>query len=166
MQSAPIPDNEKERLEKVMQLGILDTEPEERFDAITRDAIQAFHVPISTITIMDKEREWYKSCQGLDTREAPREISFCAHAMLSKVNHLFCVEDTLKDARFKNNPMVIGKPYIRFYAGVSLFGTDSMNIGVFCIKDTKPRVLTPEEVALMMQFARRAEAELQKTEKH
>ena len=84
MKSAPLPKNEQQRMEKVQALGLLDTKPEERFDEITRDAIKVFNVPISTITIVDENREWYKSCQGTDTKEMPREVSFCAHAMLSK----------------------------------------------------------------------------------
>lgn len=162
MQSAPIPENEKERLQKVMELGILDTKPEERFDVITREAMKAFNVPMSTITIIDDHREWYKSCQGLDTKEAPRKVSFCAHAMLTK--DVFIVEDTLKDDRFKDNPMVLGEPYIRFYAGVSLslYNNDSINIGIFCIKDTKPRTLSIKEISLLIDFATRAEVELNK----
>src|SRR3989344_1608507 len=84
MQSAPIPKDEKERLKKLFEMSILDTEPEERFDVITRDVIRVFNVPISTITIIDEKREWYKSCQGLEVKEAPRAVSFCAHAMLSR----------------------------------------------------------------------------------
>ena len=160
MQSAALPTNEDERLKKVMDLGLLDSAPEERFDIITREAMTAFNVPISTITIMDKNREWYKSCQGLDVKEAPREISFCAHAMLSR--DMFVVEDTLSDERFKDNPMVTGKPYIRFYAGVALYSPDGINIGVFCIKDTKPRKLSTEEISLLMNFASRAEIEMSK----
>lgn len=160
MQSAQIPSNEDERLRAVMELGILDTKPEERFDAITKEATEAFNVPISTITIMDADREWYKSCQGLDVREASREISFCAHAMLAK--NLFIIEDTLKDERFRDNPMVTGTPHIRFYAGAALRNKHGVIIGVFCIKDTKPRVMDAKDIALMMSFAARAEAELNK----
>lgn len=160
MQPAHIPKNETERLKKVIELGILDTKPEERFDQITREAIKAFNVPICTITIMDEKREWYKSCQGLETKEASRAISFCAHAMLSR--DLFIVEDTLKDDRFKDNPMVVGKPFIRFYAGKSLYSYDGINIGVFCIKDVKPQSLNVQEVSLLIDFAKRAEAELNK----
>ena len=151
MQSAPIPPNEKERLEKIKELGILNSEHEERFDAITREAAKEFHVPISTITIIDEKREWYKSCQGLDIIEAPREASLCAHAMLSR--NIFVVEDTLKDERFRDNPVVIGKPYIRFYAGVSLYCKDGIHLGVFCIKDTKPRKLSVKEMARLMGYA-------------
>jgi GAF domain-containing protein len=160
MLSAPIPENENDRLKAVMELGILDTKPEERFDSITKEAVEAFKVPISTITIMDAGREWYKSCQGLDVREAPREISFCAHAMLAK--NLFIVEDTLKDDRFRDNPMVTGEPHIRFYAGVALRNKHGIIIGVFCIKDTKPRTMDANDIATMMNFAARAESELNK----
>ncbi len=160
MQSAPLPTNEDERLKKIMDLGLLDSAPEERFDTITREAMTAFNVPISTITIMDKDREWYKSRQGLDSTEAPRAISFCAHAMLSR--DVFIVEDALEDERFKDNPMVIGKPYIRFYAGVALYDKMGMNIGVLCIKDTKPRKFSTEDISKLMDLASRAEAEFNK----
>ncbi|MEK7582049.1 MAG: GAF domain-containing protein, partial [Patescibacteria group bacterium] len=125
MQPVQIPQNEKERLQKIMELGILDTKQEERFDVITREATKSFNVPISTITIVDENREWFKSCQGLDVKEMPRESSFCAHAMLSR--NVFVVIDTLKDDRFKDNPQVTDKPYIRFYAGVSLYSKEGIN---------------------------------------
>ncbi|MBI4407522.1 MAG: GAF domain-containing protein [Candidatus Kerfeldbacteria bacterium] len=160
MKSAAVPANEPERLEHVRALGILDTAPEERFDVITRAAMKEFAVPISTITIVEEKREWYKSCQGVDMTEAPREASFCAHAMLS--DHVFIVEDTLKDDRFADNPMVVGKPYIRFYAGVSLYDKAGVPIGVFCIKDTTPRKLSSAEVMTLLQFAARATKELNK----
>lgn len=161
MQPAPIPDNETERLRAVQALGLLDTPPEERFDALTREALAAFHVPISTITLVDKDREWFKSCQGLDAKEGPRAISFCGHAMLA--SDVFIVEDTLKDERFKDNPMVVGKPFIRFYAAVSLLDKDGYHVGVFCIKDTKPRTFTIEEIGLLLSFGKRAEEELQRS---
>lgn len=160
MKPAPIPQNEKERLQKVMELGLLDSKQEERFDMITSEATKAFNVPISTITIIGKDREWYKSCQGLDVKQMPRSVSFCAYAMMS--HDLFFVEDTLEDELFKDNPMVVGKPYIRFYAGVTLYSPEGINIGVFCIKDTKPKKMGTAEVDLMFEFAKRAELELNK----
>ena len=160
MKAAELPANELDRLQSVKKLGILDTKPEERFDVITREAVAAFKVPIATITVMDKEREWYKSCQGLNVREVSRELSFCAHAMLSR--NIFVVEDTLRDPRFADNPMVTGEPHIRFYAGVALTNEEGHHIGVFCIKDTKPRTLTPDEIVLLMDFAQRALVELTK----
>ena len=159
MQRAPIPENEKERLEAVHEMAILDTEPEERFDHITREAVEKIHVPISTITILDKDREWFKSYQGLSKREGERAISFCGHALLTK--NIFFVEDTLKDPRFADNPMVVGYPYIRFYGGIALVDHKTgQYIGVFCVKDTKPRTLTAEEVEIFIDLADQAECEL------
>ena len=160
MQSALLPPDEKERLDKVMRLGILDTPPEERFDAITRRAVKDLGVPISTITLIDKDREWYKSCQGVEAREVPRTVSFCAHAML--VKEIFIVEDTLLDDRFKDNPMVVSFPFLRFYAGVALHDKQGTAIGVFCVKDTKPRKLTMDDIGKILRLAEQAEKELQK----
>lgn len=161
MQLAPIPANEAERQRAVDALGIVDTSREERFDVLTREAIKVFGVPISTITIIDKDREWFKSCQGLDAKEGPRAISFCGHAMLAR--DICIVEDTLQDERFKDNPMVVGKPFIRFYAAASLLSKEGHHVGVFCIKDTKPRTLTLPEIDLLLDFAKRAEEELHRS---
>ena len=159
MQNAPIPPNESERLEAVHRLAILDTESEERFDQITREAVEKLRVPISTISIIDSDREWFKSCQGLDNREGPRTTSFCGHAMLA--DQIFIVEDTLLDPRFKDNPMVVGKPHIRFYAGIALWDHFyNQPIGVFCIKDTVPRHLSMPELNILLDLAKRAEDEI------
>jgi GAF domain-containing protein len=161
MKKAPIPENEKERMEAVHKMAILDTETEERFDDITKEAVKELKVPISTITILDSKREWFKSCQGLDKREGERAISFCGHALL--VRNIFFVEDTLKDPRFSDNPMVVGFPFIRFYGGISLVDHKTgQYVGVFCIKDTKPRTLSAEEVDIFVDLADRAEKELNK----
>lgn len=154
--AAPLPENEKERLEAVQRLGILDTERDPKYDAITKEATEKLHVPISTVSILDEKREWYKSCQGLDVTEGPREIAFCSWALLS--NDIFIVEDTLLDDRFKDNPYVTGKPFIRFYAGFAIKDAVSrLPIGVFCVKDTKPRALSAEEVGILFDLAQRAE---------
>jgi GAF domain-containing protein len=161
MKEAPMPDNEKERIEAVHKMAILDTEPEVRFDDLTKEAVEKIHVPISTITILDSKREWFKSYQGLSKREGERAISFCGHALLAK--NIFFVEDTLKDPRFADNPMVIGHPFIRFYGGIALVDHKTGHyIGVFCVKDTKPRTLTAEEVEIFIDLADRAEKELNK----
>ena len=140
-------------------MAILDTEPEERFDRLTKEAVEKLHVPISTITILDENREWFKSCQGLDEKENKREISFCAHALLAK--DIFIVEDTLKDPRFADNPMVINPPHIRFYAGMALLDHKTgQPVGVFCVKDTKPRKLSLQEMGILIDLANRAEKEL------
>lgn len=161
MQKAPIPKNEEERLIAVHNLAILDTEPEKRFDAITEEVKDKLDVPISTLTIIDKDREWFKSKQGVDKKEGKRDISFCGHALLA--TEIFIIEDTLKDERFKDNPMVVGEPYIRFYAGISLRDNKTKQpIGVLCIKDIKPRKLTLEEINILMNLASQAEREVNK----
>ena len=161
MQKAPIPDNEVARLTAVKSFNILDTPPEERFDKVTKAAIEYFKVPIATITIMDADREWFKSCQGLNFNQADRSVSFCGHAMLS--TYIFIVEDTLKDQRFMDNPQVIGAPYIRFYAGMAMKDKKTnLPVGVLCIKDTKPRTLSPEDIATLIDLAGQAEEELNK----
>ncbi|OGG72945.1 hypothetical protein A3A38_04370 [Candidatus Kaiserbacteria bacterium RIFCSPLOWO2_01_FULL_53_17] len=155
----PITSNEQSRLKAVKQLKILDTALEERFDSITREAVKRLRAPISTISIIDKDREWFKSRVGLDQTQGPRDISFCGHSMLAR--DIFIVEDTLLDERFADNPYVIGEPHLRFYAGVSLHERDSgLPVGVFCIKDIRPRKLSAGEIAALIELAGRVEAEL------
>ena len=119
MLKAPIPNDEDKRLEAVHRLAILDTKPEERFDDITKEAVERLHVPISMVTILDSKREWFKSCTGLNETEGERAVSFCGHALMAK--NMFIIEDTYKDPCFADNPMVVGPPFIRFYAGFALF---------------------------------------------
>src|SRR3989338_5370349 len=158
MLEAPIPKNEAERLAALKSLHILDTPAEERFDRIARMAQQIFNVPISTLSLVDSNREWFKSCVGVSASEGPRTISFCGHAMLE--DDLFLIPDTKKDPRFADNPMVVGKPYLRFYAGQSLANAAGFKIGTFCIKDTKPRTLTEEEKGIVKDLAAWAELEI------
>ncbi len=159
MQTAPIPNNEKERLEAVRRLAILDTEPEHRFDSLTEEATLRLKVPISTVTILDEKREWFKSVRGLENKEGDRAISFCGHALLAR--DIFVVEDTLKDIRFADNPLVVGPPYIRFYAGIALIDHKTGHpVGVFCIKDTKPRIFSLKELNILADIASRAEDEI------
>jgi GAF domain-containing protein len=162
MKKAPIPKNESERIDSVKSMNILDTQQEERFDNITKKAVEDLEVLISTISIIDSEREWFKSCQGLDFKEAPREMSFCGHALIAEKTVLI-VEDALKDEKFSDNPQVINPPHIRFYAGVKLFNRkDRMPVGVFCVKDTKPRTPSIEEIGKILDLAQLAEEELNK----
>jgi len=161
MQKAPVPINDEARICAVEGLNLLDTASEERFDCITREAIKRFSVPISTITLVDKDREWFKSAQGLQVKEGPRDISFCGHALMSQV--ILIIEDTLADPRFADNPMVIGEPYIRFYAGKSLYDYKiNLPVGVFCIKDHKPREMSLTEIDEFLELADRAEKEINK----
>lgn len=159
MQKAPIPINDKERVEAVKSLGLLDTAPEERFDRLTKEAVARFSVPISTVTLIDKDREWHKSVQGLTHREGPRDISFCGHTLVAQ--DTLIVEDTSHDPRFTDNPMVIGDPFIKFYAGKSLYDrTSNMPVGVFCIKDRKTRTMSLDDINDFLDLARRAEDEI------
>ena len=161
MQNAPIPGDENKRIEAVHRLAILDTKPEERFDILTREAVKKLKVPMSMVSILDSDREWFKSCVGFQKREGERSVSFCGHALLA--TNIFIVEDTLKDPRFADNPMVTSYPFIRFYAGVALFDHKTRQpIGVFCVKDIKPRKLTTEEIGSIIDLANRAEKELNK----
>ncbi len=159
MQIAPVPGNASESLDAVHRLGILDTEPEARFDDLTKQAVDQFHVQMCIISIIDKDREWYKSCQGVSKRQQGRDISFCGHALLAE--NIFIVEDTLNDPRFADNPSVVGAPFIRFYAGIALYDQKTkLPIGVFCIKDIRPRKMSIDDVALLMDYASKAENEL------
>ena len=161
MQKAPIPLNDKERVCALEGLHLLDTASEERFDRLTREAIKRFSVPISTITLVDKGREWFKSVQGLQTREGPRDISFCGHALMSE--GILIIEDTLGDTRFAANPMVKGEPFIRFYTGKSLYDhTSNLPVGVFCIKDRKPREMSLTDIDDFLVLAQLAEDEINK----
>jgi GAF domain-containing protein len=161
MQQAPIPKNEKERMEAVHRLAILDTKPEERFDVLTKEAVEKLKIPIAMVSILDSDREWFKSCVGFNQKQCDRNISFCGHALLA--SDIFVVGDTLKDPRFSDNPMVTGSPFIRFYAGIALHDKKtSLPIGVFCVKDIKPRIFSAKETAVLLDLAERAEKELNK----
>jgi GAF domain-containing protein len=161
MQKAPIPTDENKRIEAVHRLAILDTKPEERFDVLTNEVVKKLNVSMAMVTILDSNREWFKSCVGLDKKEGDRAASFCGHALLAK--NIFIVEDALKDPNFADNPMVVGFPFIRFYAGVALFDYQTHQpIGVFCVKDTKPKKLTVQEIAIIIDLANKAEKELNK----
>ncbi|MEI6553384.1 MAG: GAF domain-containing protein [bacterium] len=149
-------------LKRVQEMGLLDNlAPEERFDQYTREAVEKLHVPISTLTILDGKNEHYKSCQGLNETESPRAISFCAHALLSK--DLFIISDCSKDERFANNPMVVGSPFIRFYAGMAIYDHKSgIPVAVFCIKDRVPREFDATEIATFLEIVGKVEKEINK----
>lgn len=158
MKQAPIPKNELRRIASLSAMDILDTPPEERFDRLTKSATFIFHVPISTLTLIDANREWFKSCQGLSKTEGERAISFCGHALVE--DETLVIEDTLKDKRFADNPLVIGEPYIRFYAGVPITNRENQRIGVFCIKDIKPRAFSKQDKEVLEGLASWAELEI------
>ncbi|HGE6050245.1 diguanylate cyclase domain-containing protein [Vibrio cholerae] len=158
MDSPEKPDNEVQRLRHLNTLAILDTAAEERFDRITRLARRLFNVPIALISLVDENRQWFKSCYGLNVSETSRDISFCGHAILGK--KVFVIEDASQDPRFADNPLVTDAPNIRFYAGVPLLYEDSLALGTLCIIDNKPRQLTQDELLDFYDLAKMAEREL------
>jgi GAF domain-containing protein len=158
MIEAPIPQNEAERQRAVEALQLLDTPPQAAFDRITRIATRLLDAPISTLTLIDSDREWFLSFQGVTERQSPRSRSMCGHALLA--DDVMIVPDTLKDPRFDGNPMVMGPPFVRFYMGRTLYSRDGRRIGVFCVKDTKPRVPTAEQIQDLRDLAAWAELEV------
>lgn len=158
MKKPVIPNDESARLDALRALNVLDTSPEERFDRLTRMAKRLFGVPISLVSLVDENRQWFKSRQGLDVDETPREVSFCAHAI--NKNDILVIPDTAVDERFHDNPLVLGKPFIRFYAGCPLKVAQGSKIGTLCIIDVSPRDLDDEDKALLLDLARMAEQEL------
>ena len=136
---APIPQDEDRRIASLHEIKILDTEPNERFDRVTRLASALFNVPMAMISLVDEDRQWFKSCVGVSTRENPRDVSFCAHVVFSREPMI--VADAFQDMRFADNPLVINEPRIRFYAGYPLILDDGSCIGTLCLLDTRPRTL-------------------------
>jgi PAS domain S-box-containing protein len=158
MQEPALPPDEEARLEKVRALAILDTPAEQRFDRITRIAADLFRVPIATITLIDANRQWFKSCIGLGVRETPRAFSFCAHAVLA--DDTLVIPDARADPRFADNPLVVGEPGIRFYAGHPLSSPDGYKLGTLCLIDRVPRTLDAADLARLRDVAKIAENEL------
>lgn len=147
----PLPAQETERLAKLRSYEILDSLPEQAYDRITRLAATILDVPIALVSLIDDDRQWFKSRVGLDAGETSREVSFCAHAICQ--NDVFVVEDATKDTRFSNNPLVTGAPDIRFYAGAPLRTCDGLHMGTLCAIDTKPRTIDSEQKQLLADLA-------------
>ncbi|MET0322969.1 MAG: sensor domain-containing diguanylate cyclase [Duganella sp.] len=158
MLKAPIPHDEASRLNALRSLSVLDTPEEERFDRLTRMARRMFRVPIALVSLIDENRQWFKSKDGLDACETPRDISFCGHAILS--DDIFLINDALADPRFADNPLVTGAPHVRFYAGCPLRTADGHKIGTLCIIDTVPRDFDEDDRIAMHDLASVVEDEL------
>jgi phosphoribosyl 1,2-cyclic phosphodiesterase/CheY-like chemotaxis protein len=146
-QRAKLPANEERRLAAIRRLGILDTPPEERFDRLTRLAAAVFDVPIALVTLIDHDRQWFKSRHGLDIVETHRDISFCAHAVLNE--EVMVITDTLRDSRFADNPVVKGEPFVRFYAGYPISDQSGTCFGTLCLIDKRPRDLDQAQLGLL-----------------
>jgi PAS domain S-box-containing protein len=157
-----IPNNEAERLKSLYALNILDTATEERFDRIIKIAVTLFKVPIALISLIDENRQWFKSCFGLEITETPRDISFCNYAI--QEDTIFLVEDALQDPRFQDNPLVTGEPFIRFYAGFPLKGPGDYRIGTLCLIDRAPRQLSAEELDNLRRLGALVQNELNSVE--
>jgi sigma-B regulation protein RsbU (phosphoserine phosphatase) len=158
MLAAPIPKDDAERLEALHALGILDTPPEARFDRFTRLLTLALDVPMAYISLVDADRQWFKSSCGITAGETPRATSFCGHAILA--DEPMVVTDALQDERFHDNPMVTGDPLIRFYAGCPLTGPGGQRVGTLCIADRQPRTPRAAELEALRELARLVEREL------
>lgn len=158
MQVPPKPADEATRIDTLRSLNVLDSSPEERFDRLTRLAKRLFDVPIALVSLIDTDRQWFKSHQGLEVTETPRDISFCGHAILG--DGVFLVPDAAQDERFSDNPLVTDEPHIRFYAGCPLVVGDGQKLGTLCLIDRRPRRFGEEDLALLRDLARMAEQEL------
>ncbi len=156
---APLPDNEAARLAVLREHRILDTAPTAEFDDLVRLAAQLCGVPIAAVSLIDEDRQWFKSITGLDGGQTPREVAFCAYTILG--SDLLIVPDAHADARFADNPQVTGDPHIRFYAGAPLLTEDGHCLGSLCIIDRKSRLLPPDQAETLRLLARQAAFHLQ-----
>lgn len=157
---APPPDNvESTRIKLLYALHLLDTDPEPVFDRVTRLLAQTLDVPIALVSLIDTDRQWFKSVVGLQIRETPRDLAFCDHAI--RCSETMVVEDATRDDRFANNQLVIGEPQIRFYAGAPLRTGDGYAMGTLCAIDSRPRRLTPEHAQILEDLAQIVSREFQ-----
>ncbi len=147
----PMPHNEAERLDALKRYNIMDTLPEEAFDRITRLVARQLNVQFALISLLDEERQWFKSRVGLDVSETPRELAFCAYTIMQ--DEPFIVEDATNHPTFQNNPLVTGEPNVRFYAGVPLRTPDGYNLGTLCAIDTKARKISADELKSLADLA-------------
>jgi len=153
-----LPRDETKRLAALINLDLVDTPAEERFDRITRFAARLFGVPIALISLVDADRQWFKSRHGLAITDTPRNVSFCGHAILGE--GAFVVPDARRDPRFADNPLVACAEGFRFYAGYPLSAPDGSKVGTLCIIDRRPREIGPEELEALTDLAHWAQCEL------
>jgi GAF domain-containing protein len=160
MKLAPIPTDESERMHDLNALHILDTPREPRFDSLTELVADIFEVPMVFLTLVDSERQWYKSTCGIDVESTPRDVSFCSHAILER--DAMVVPNAADDARFADNPFVTGDLHLRFYAGVPLHGREGKAVGALGLVDTKPREFSAKQIGQLKKFAALVETEIRR----
>ena len=156
---APLTEREQERLDALRDYRILDTPPEQAFDDLTALAAYVCDVPIALVSLVDTDRQWFKSKLGLEATETSRDVSFCAHAILQ--DSILVVQDTHLDARFAANPLVTSEPNIRFYAGVPLLTPEALPLGTLCVIDHKPRELNAAQIRTLEGIARQVVTQLE-----
>lgn len=159
MSIAPVPFDEDDRLENLRNLKILDSVPEKAFDDLIWLASRICRMPIALLSIIDRDRQWFKAKTGLNVHETPREVAFCSHAILQR--EPLVVPDATKDLRFSLNPLVTEDPNIRFYAGARITTGNGYAVGTVCVIDREPRVISPDEVRSLEILARQAGALLE-----
>ena len=157
--NGPIPTNEARRLEALREYQILDTEAEQIFDDLTTLAADICGVPIALVSLVDGSRQWFKSRIGVERKQTPRDMAFCAHTVMS--NQPLYVSDAMADDRFAANPLVTGEPHIRFYAGFPLVNPEGHALGALCVIDREPRTLTPKQQEAMRILARQVIASME-----
>jgi GAF domain-containing protein len=157
--AAAKPVHDQERIAALQKYAILDTEPEQAFDDLTLLASFVCKTPIALISLIDEDRQWFKSKVGMTARESPRDIAFCSVAI--QQSDVMVVPDTLKDERFRNNPFVVSEPKIRFYAGAPLINEEGYALGTLCVVDKAPRELEPEQKEALQALTRLVLAQLE-----
>jgi len=150
---ADLPKNEAMRIKALHDLAILDTPREQSFDDVAKVAMHLCDVPIVVVSLIDSDRQWFKTCIGLEASETSRDIAFCAHAILTP-EEILVVSDVTKDKRFSDNEVVVNSPYIRFYAGVPLVTEEGFALGTLCVVDYKPRQLNDAQLTCLRALAR------------
>ena len=153
----PLPPDESRRLQALRDLCVLDTPAEERFDRIVRTAARLFGTPIALVSLLDASRQWFKARVGLDAAQTPRDVSFCGHALLRQ--ETFVVPDAFLDERFHDNPLVVGAPFVRFYAGHPVRAPDGSRVGTLCLIDHAPREFSDADRAALADLAAWVELE-------